>query len=196
MYLRGFLKGYCEHLDVNFDEVWAMLNPQTPEATGETPAGGAPASLPATHAKTIPAAHGHAHAPAAHGDAQHGTGAAPAMILAAILGIALAVWLFKDQAHGPVAPAQVTPVALQPLPRQIEPKLTIHLKNDAWLRVSVDGQVVFEGRAPRDVVQEWKPAKFVDIRTTEPASLELNLNGQPAPLGAPGADGQYRVEIP
>ncbi|UPT72600.1 MAG: DUF4115 domain-containing protein [Elusimicrobiota bacterium] len=112
-----------------------------------------------------------------------------------ILGLGLAVWLFKDQ--GPsTAPAPDQPAALQPVARAVEPKLVIKLKDDAWIRVSVDGQVVYEGRAPRDTAQEWKPTKFVDIRTTEPAALELNLNGQPAALGAPGADGQYRVEIP
>ncbi|MCM2304692.1 MAG: DUF4115 domain-containing protein [Elusimicrobia bacterium] len=85
---------------------------------------------------------------------------------------------------------------IQPLERSVEPALVVRLKNDAWLRVSVDGQVVFEGRAPRDAVQEWKPVKFVELRTTEPSALELTLNGQPAPLGEPGPDGQYRVEIP
>ena len=187
VYLRGFLKGYCEHLDVNFDEIWALMNPapvaDAPVATG---AAAAPALAPASHAPA--AAH-----PPVHGA---GSGAAPAIILAVILALALGVWLFKDQSRGAAAPAQTAPVALQPMPRQVEPKLSIRLKNDAWLRVSVDGQVVFEGRAPRDAVQEWKPAKFVDIRTTEPASLELSLNGQLILLGSPGADGQYRIEIP
>ena len=203
VYLRGFLKGYCEHLDVNFDEVWTMLNPAPAEpatdAAPSTAPTAAPQPKPAAHATAPAASHGHhapAPKPAAHSDAHHSTGAAPAIVLAVILAIALAVWLFKDQDKSASAPAPVTPVALQPMPRLIEPKLTIRLKDDAWLRVAVDGQVVFEGRAPRDAVQEWKPAKFVDIRTTEPASLELNLNGQAAALGAPGPDGQYRVEIP
>jgi hypothetical protein len=82
------------------------------------------------------------------------------------------------------------------MPRSIEPALVVRLKSDAWLSVSVDGHVVFEGRAPRDAVQEWKPNKLVELRTTEPGALELTLNGQPTALGAPGPDGQYRVEIP
>lgn len=204
VYLRGFLKGYCEHLDVNFDEVWAMLNPATPEPAAEGAAApaadgkAAPAPAAAHAHAPAPAAHGHAHAPAAsHGDGSHAsTGAAPAMILAAVLGIALAVWLFKDQGKPANAPS-ATPAALQPVARAVEPKLLIRLKDDAWLRVSLDGQVVFEGRAPRDAAQEWKPAKFVDIRTTEPAALELTLNGMTLPpLTTPGPDGQYRVEIP
>ncbi len=198
VYLRGFLKGYCEHLDVNFDEVWAMLNPPTPEPASAAEAASAPAAdgKPA-HAPAPTRAPAHAPAAASHGDGHHAsTGAAPALILAAILAIALAVWLFKDPGKTATT-APLTPVALQPIARQVEPKLVIRLKDDAWLRVAVDGQVVFEGRAPRDAAQEWKPAKFVDIRTTEPAALELTLNGQALPpLTKPGPDGQYRVEIP
>jgi cytoskeletal protein RodZ len=220
VYLRGFLKGYCEHLDVNFDEIWAMLESPAPEpadaagdstaggpsTTTDTPASKTPASAGKTAPKPAPAAHGHAapahgHAhpqPDAHAHEAHpqGSGATGAIVLAVFLAIGLAVFLFKDRGPDAAAPAQVAPAALQPMPRAIEPKLVVRLKNDAWLRVSVDGQIVFEGRAPRDAVQEWKPAKFVDLRTTEPSALDLNLNGQPMTLGAPGPDGQYRVEIP
>jgi cytoskeletal protein RodZ len=210
VYLRGFLKGYCEHLDVNFDEIWTMLTvepaAQDSAATAaESPAAGinttndtaAPhvkhSAAPAV--KTAPPTHGHAPASQEHGHPQ-GPGATGAIALAVMLAIGLAVFLAKDQGKNSAAPVQAAPAALQPMPRAVEPKLTVRLKSDAWLRVSVDGQIVFEGRAPRDAVQEWKPAKFVDLRTTEPSALELNLNGQPVTLGAPAADGQYRVEIP
>ncbi|MEQ1920173.1 MAG: RodZ domain-containing protein [Elusimicrobiota bacterium] len=200
VYLRGFLKGYCEHLDVNFDEIWNMLNatPETP-AIADEPSNGAPAVTPA--ASTPQATHApkpvHSHAPAAHA-APHaeGPGATGAIVLAVALAIGLAVFLFKDQDKPAAATAQTPPAALQPMPRATEPKLIVRLKTDAWLRVSVDGQIVFEGRAPRDAVQEWKPSKFVDLRTTEPAALDLNLNGLPVTLGEPKPDGQYRVEIP
>lgn len=220
VYLRGFLKGYCEHLDVNFDEIWAKLNEtpaqepaaDAPAATNgpATPAPAAtPAKTPAPKAQPTPApahhapAPAHAHAPAhptadAHGHEAHpqGSGATGAIVLAVLLAIGLAVFLFKDQGKDAAAPAETAPAALQPMQRSVEPKLVVRLKNDAWLRVSVDGTVAFEGRAPREAVQEWKPVKFVELRTTEPAALELTLNGQPVTLGAPGPDGQYRVEIP
>ena len=223
VYLRGFLKGYCEHLDVNFDEIWAKLN-ETPDSAATAaayPAGGpattndspAPQKTPAAQKTPAPkAAPAHApakHAPApahapshptadAHGHEAHpqGSGATGAIVLAILLAIGLAVFLFKDQGEQAAAPAESAPAALQPMARSIEPKLVVRLKTDAWLRVSVDGTIAFEGRAPREAVQEWKPVKFVELRTTEPAALELTLNGQPVPLGAPGPDGQYRVEIP
>ncbi len=226
VYLRGFLKSYCEHLDVNFDEIWKLLN-SSPEAApaegaqGVTAAEGTPSPDQATEApaaeqkksspkatksnsSSVPAhapahepSHAPAHAPAPHNAHPHGSsGATGAIVLALALAIGLAVYLFKDGGKTAAEPAQMPPAALQPMPRQVEPKLVIRLKSDAWLRVSVDGQIVFEGRAPRDAVQEWKPSKFVDLRTTEPAALEVSLNGQPFALTSPGPDGQYRVEIP
>jgi transcriptional regulator with XRE-family HTH domain len=207
VYLRGFLKGYCEHLDVNFDEIWAMLNAVPVDPASEAAGAAAePAAAPAAAPKHEPKNHApkhkdaHGHAPKAkahdHAEPAHGSGATGAIVLAVLLAIGLAVFLFKDHGAKTAAVPLGAPAALQPMPRQVEPKLTVRMKNDAWLRVAVDGQVAFEGRAPRDSVQEWKPSKFVDIRTTEPSSLELVLNGQPVTLGAPGPDGQYRVEIP
>lgn len=209
VYLRGFLKGYCEHLDVNFDEIWTMLTVEPApagDAAGAAPeaaAGGAPASpaaaQPAPHVKPS-AAPAVKHAPPAHGTPHpvqpHGSGATGAIALAVALGIGLGVYLFKDQSQPAAPPAPSAPAALQPMPRAVEPRFVVRLKDDAWLRVSVDGQIVFEGRAPRDAVQEWKPVKFIDLRTTEPAALDLSLNGQPVVLGPVGPDGQYRVEIP
>lgn len=220
VYLRGFLKSYCEHLDVNFDEIWKLLNASpeaetaeggqaeaapAPEKAAEAPAAeqknSSPKATKKDHSSSVPAhapAHAphSAHTPAPHGAAPHGSGATGAIVLALVLGIGLAVYLFKDGGKPAAEPAQTPPAALQPMPRQVEPRLVIRFKNDAWLRVSVDGQIVFEGRAPRDAVQEWKPSKFVDLRTTEPAALEVSLNGQPFALTTPGPDGQYRVEIP
>ena len=210
VYLRGFLKGYCEHLDVNFEEVWAKVNAAQEPPAPEGAAPGAPpanAAAPAPHAAKAPAAAhhapaaAHAHAPAAidahpHAPAHEGSGATGAIVLAVALAIGLAVFLFKDQGKDVAPPAAVAPAALQPIPRAMEPKLVIRLKDDAWLRVAVDGQVVFEGRAPRDAVQEWKPSRLVELRTTEPAALDLSLNGLPVALGAPGSDGQHRIEIP
>lgn len=214
VYLRGFLKSYCEHLDVNFEEIWGMLNSAAPEATppaAEFPAGGPAATndSPASQAAKTSApkqahAPAHDHAPAAHAPAHGhapephdgGSGATGAIVLAVLLAVGLGVFLFKDQTKPEAEPAQTAPAMIQPLERSVEPVLVVRLKSDAWLRVSVDGQVVFEGRAPRDAVQEWKPVKFVELRTTEPSALELVLNGQPAALGEPGPDGQYRVEIP
>ncbi len=183
VYLRGFLKGYCEHLDVNFEEIWSLLDsaPTTNAVPVPAPAGAEPATVTAPRAAAHP----------------HGSGGATgAIVLAVALALGLALYLLMDQGKQAVAPIPAAPAALQPMPRIIEPLLVVRLKNDAWLRVSVDGVVLFEGRAPRDSIQKWKPSKFVDLRTTDPTALSLSLNGQPVTLGTPGPDGQYRVEIP
>jgi|CXWL01.1.fsa_nt_gi cytoskeletal protein RodZ len=204
VYLRGFLRGYCEHLEVDFDEIWVKLEKaQTAPAeqsSAPTSAAATPAAAPSVIA--APAAHKPAPAPAApiHAPSdvhdQGGSGATGAIVLAVGLALALALWLAKEQQPAPAPAVSVAPVALQPLPRSIEPKLLIRLKSDAWLRVTVDGQMVFEGRAPRGAAQEWKPTKTVALRTTEPAALELELNGAILPLGAPAPDGEYRIDIP
>ncbi|MBI3289077.1 MAG: helix-turn-helix domain-containing protein, partial [Elusimicrobia bacterium] len=207
VYLRGFLKGYCEHLEVDFEQIWAKLEaaqaPTAPPEEGAKNASASPAHPAPAHSAPAPAAHpAHAHpahpapsAPAAPAHSQGGSGATGAIVLAVALALGLFYWLFKDKNHQ-AAPVSVAPMALQPLPRAIEPKLVVHLKNDAWLRVTVDGQMTFEGRAPRGAAQEWKPLKFVALRTTEPAAIELELNGAAIPLGPPTADGEYRIDIP
>lgn len=200
VYLRGFLKGYCEHLELDFASIWAKVEPP-PAAPEPAPAAGNGGHAPAP-AKAAPA-HGH-HAPAKPHAAQaraaeshHSTAdALPAIILSVLLALGLGVWLFKDKgaANAPAASAQ--PAALQPLPRPVEPVLTIRLLDDAWLKISVDGAPVFEGRAPRGATQEWRPKGFVSLRATDTRALELSLNGAPVALPAPGPDGEYRVVIP
>ena len=204
VYLRGFLRGYCEHLEVDFDEIWAKL--QQVQAAPAAEDASTPSAAPATASSAIaasPPMHrpAPAHAAPIHTPAdvhvQSGSGATGAIVLAVGLALSLALWLLKEQQTPATAPSvSVAPAALQPVPRSIEPKLLIRLKSDAWLRVTVDGQMVFEGRAPRGATQEWKPAKLVALRTTEPAALELELNGVNAPLGAPAPDGEYRIDIP
>ena len=149
------------------------------------------APRPAAAPRHAPAAAG-----AAHEDAREATGATGAIALAVVLALGLALWLFKEQGRAPAPSNTAAPAALQPVPRAVEPKFSIHLKNDAWLRVMVDGQMAFEGRVPRGARQEWKPNKFVSLRTTEPAALELELNGTPIPLTSPLSDGEYRIDIP
>jgi cytoskeletal protein RodZ len=99
-YLRGFLKGYCDYLEVDFDALWKQVvetpaaaqpaegqapapaaapSPKTPtpapKAGPAAPAAAAPAPKPA--AKPAPAAHkpepaAHKPAPASHAPAAHG----------------------------------------------------------------------------------------------------------------------------
>ena len=193
VYMRGFLKGYCEHLDVPFDELWSKIQPPSADAL---PAPETAESSPASSFN--PGGKAHVAAPESHVlQTPGGSSATGAVLFALALALGLGVWLYKD--HHPAAaarPAESTPRALLPLPRTTEPKVGLRAVDDAWVRVTVDDNVAFEGRLPRGGAMEWKPARSVSLRTTAPASLQLTVNGTPQALSNPTPDGEYRIEVP
>lgn len=250
VYLRGFLKGYCEFLETDFEPLWAQVEAATAPAAPAAPAadasGAAPAPAPAAPAAPAPApkpvtpapepakpapklkplpppppaavhdepAAKHAPAPAAHAPSHGGhahaapssghdephhsgaaAGAAGAIAFSLVAAAGLGWWILSHRAApAPVAPPE-PPKALQPLAAAVEPTVVVKLKDDAWLRVTLDGQTVFEGRAPRGSSQEWKPLKTLSLRSTSPEALAVELNGQPRELGAAGPDGEFRIDV-
>lgn len=213
VYMRGFLKSYCEHLDLPFADLWAVIQPSaapetppaplnsasavpTPKPAPRTPAPGTPRTTP----PKTPAELGHALTPRPHvapHAPEHAASAAGAVTLAVALAVGLGVVLFRD--HKSVAKArapEVTPRALLPLPRVAGQKVVLRAVDDAWIRATVDGDVVFEGRVPRGATMEWKPARGVLLRTTAPSSLAVTVNDVPKPLTTPAADGEYRIDVP
>jgi transcriptional regulator with XRE-family HTH domain len=181
VYMRSFLKGYCEHLDVPFEELWAKIQPPQADAPQalETPTP-APKAAPAPSVPRTPV----------------GSSATGALLFALALAVGLGVWLFKDRAPAPAGgTTESTPRALMPLARTTEPKVGLRAVDDAWVRVTVDGNVAFEGRLPRGGAMEWKPAHSISLRTTAPASLQLTVNGAPQALANPTPDGEYRIEV-
>lgn len=215
VYLRGFLKSYCEFLETPFEPLWSQVEAAT--APSAAPAGAAPVPAPAPEpAVPAPAAPAHEparaskkdkgarHAPTSHPEPAHhgaaagrglGGGAAGAIAFSLVLAGGLAYWLLSSRGPATPALAPEPPKALQPLPPSVEPTVVIRLKDDAWLRVTLDGQVVFEGRAPRGSAQEWKPARSLGVRSTSPEALAVELNGAPRELGPAGADGEHRIDI-
>jgi cytoskeletal protein RodZ len=224
VYMRGFLKGYCEHLDVNFDEIWAKIEAPAPRADASTsapapgpaasaapapaPAAATPKPAPAPTPK--PATPSHAptpipppvkvhqqSAPASHSAPHESSSATGALLVAGAVFLGLGIWIFRDHRPAEAAKAaETTPRALMPLPRAVEPKVTLRAVDDAWVRATVDGAVVFEGRIPKGAAMEWKPAHGVVLRTTSPAALQLVVNGAPQALANPNADGDYRIDVP
>lgn len=217
VYLRGFMKGYCDFLEVDFAPLWAQVEaatapPPSPDslATGTAapiaPAASAPAaSAPAAPApKPSPAKPAQPPAAPSHAPTHHvsshapssATGATGAIAFSVVLAAGLGWWLYSHRAPAAPTPAPEPPKALQPLGRVAEPVLLLRFVSDAWVKVSLDGQPVFEGRAPRGSSQEWKPQKSLTLRTTSPEALALELDGAARPLGAPGPDGEYRIDLP
>ncbi|MDX6770395.1 MAG: DUF4115 domain-containing protein, partial [Elusimicrobiota bacterium] len=119
-----------------------------------------------------------------------------AIAFSLVLAAGLGWWLYSHRAPDAPAVAPEPPKALQPLNRVAEPVVVLRFVSDAWVKVSLDGQAVFEGRAPRGSSQEWKPSKTLSLRTTSPEALQLELGGAPLPLPAPGPDGEHRVDLP
>ncbi len=198
VYMRGFLKGYCEHLDVNFDEIWAKI--EAPAPSTQTPPATEPAS-PATSPAASPSISGppKAHAqpsPASRAAAQENSSATGALLFAGALFLGLGVWIFRDHRPARAKPEETTPRVLMPLPRTVEAKVTLRARDDAWVRATVDGAVVFEGRVPRGAVMEWTPAHVVVLRTTSPTALQLSVNGAPQALANPDSGGDYRIDVP
>ena len=216
VYMRGFLKSYCEHLDVPFAELWAIIQPsavpETPRAQlnsasavpapkpeAKTPV---PSSAPAATPAMVrsPSEQGHALTPRPHvqpHEPAHGASAVGAIALAVVMALGLGIFIIKDRKAAATAkPVEITPRVLMPLTRTVDPKVGLRAIDDAWVRVRVDGAVVFEGRIPRGAAMEWKPSHGVTVRTTAPSSLQLSVNGAIKPLTLVGADGEYRIDFP
>lgn len=195
VYMRGFLKGYCEHLDVPFEELWAKIQPPAAESASGPAAPSTPAPKPAgTTPSPRPLS---TPAPASHVGKAPASSATGAIVLAVALAIILGVWLLKDHRTASVAkPVETTPRVLMPLPKTTAAvKVGLRAVDDAWVRVTVDDNVAFEGRLPRGGAMEWTPARSVSLRTTAPASLQLTVNGAPRALANPTPDGEYRIEV-
>lgn len=202
VYLRGFLNGYCDHLDLPFEPLWASLSPAAP--TAATPASAPPASLttppkssPQSAPAPAPVAPVFAPLPTSSSAAPTGSSAVGAILFALALAIGGSAWILHDRAAAPSAkPAQTMPQALLPVSKPVATRVVVHALDDCWARVTVDGDVVFEGRIPRGAMMDWTPVKSMSLRAASAAALEVTKNDAPFELGSPSPDGNYRIDLP
>lgn len=195
VYLRGFMKEYCEHLDLDFSALWAKI--EAP-AEAEAPAKTAPAAkAPAARAHTTAVK---SHSPAAHAPEQHAepssSGGLVGIVMAVAAIVGLGIWLGGSRAPQSAAETETTPRVLMPMPHAVAPVFSLHAEDDVWVQVSLDGVPAYEGRMPRGATMEWKPTKTVSLRTTAASSLSAAFSGAPTPMPAPSPDGDYRFELP
>ena len=215
-YLRGFLKSYCDYLEVDFDAIWRQIEapPPAPAAEPGTPAKPAAPDPAARHgAHSAPAA-AHAAPPPgvakSNGHASKGGHAAPGaggslwlpgvLILSGcvLAGIGL-YWLSARDTMKPVPveeKAAPGPEVLAPLKSAAGAQLTLQFRREMWVSVSVDGAEKFQGRVPQGTSQDWKAQKSIALRASDPQGLRVTLNGQPYALPAPQADGTFQIEAP
>jgi cytoskeleton protein RodZ len=208
VYMRGFMKSYCDHLDLPFDEIWARVQATVPgQAPASAAAPAAPASPVAPSAPNARPAAARAPEPRAHAPASAAPAPAPAaerprssaagaVALSLALGVGVTIWVLRDRAASPPPkPAESTPRALLPVSKPVETRVVVRAVDDCWARVAVDGNAVFEGRIPRGAMMDWTPTKTLTLHATVPESLQVTVNGAPHPLGAPSADGEYRIDV-
>lgn len=211
-YLRGFLKTYCDYLEVDFEALWNEIVPKNPPpadaaakpAAAPTPAP-KPAAAPAVHAapKHEPKkAHASAHDAHGHGHAPAGPSSSPitgpaALVLVGILAAALGLFLkFSGGRHQAAVEQPATPAALQPLKTSVQAQFSLLFREDMWVSISVDGADSFEGRVPRGTKQDWTAKKTLVLRASDPQALKLTVNGNPATLPSPDSEGRFKIEAP
>lgn len=166
VYLRGFLKTYCDYLDLEFEPLWEKLSQDAPaparrgrEASRQ--AGQAkPILLPLTESTLL-----------------------PFLLFVGLAAAAALFWLFgpsdeprRREAARPIAP----PPALKPLASQPagEPALALIATADVWLRLKTDGLLRFEGRMPAGTRQDWRAAEAFELKVNDPRALRLELDGR------------------
>jgi len=194
VYLQGFLKTYCDYLEVDFAPLWDSMSPPKPKT--EAPQAEAPQEKPAPPPR--PAETAKSPAP----DNARPIVSFPPGVLFAALGIvaaaAVAAVVLRKPPAPPARPAAAPPPRPVPPPapaRSREPlALKITFVRESWVRLRADGQLRFEGRAPAGYAQEWKAVKDFDLRASSPDDVAITLDGRPYALPSSlDSSGDYKI---
>ncbi len=96
----------------------------------------------------------------------------------------------KMAAKTPAAqPAPIlTPPSVTPVPTAEKPvQVAVKVAADTWVRVSADGQTVFQGVLPKGALRNWSAKQSVKFRTGNAGGILVSHNQKAiGPLGAPG----------
>ncbi|MFH2202894.1 MAG: helix-turn-helix domain-containing protein [Elusimicrobiota bacterium] len=156
VYMRGFLKNYCDYLELEFEPVWRLLAPPPPadETAAETPRSKTTAIDDIPRLPFAP---------------QTAVFAASALLVA---GLALWSLLGGRGAQQDDAAAQ-----RQAAPERAAATLELTASKDLHIRLKIDGAPRFEGRIPSGERQRWEAHKNVALRTVDPDALRLIFGG-------------------
>ncbi len=58
-------------------------------------------------------------------------------------------------------------------------QLSLDIVEPAWLRVTVDGQKVFEGLAEGGTARTYEARQSIHVRTSNAGAIQMSLNGEP-----------------
>lgn len=193
VYLRGFLKNYCDHLDVDFEPLWTQLDPNKAKPA-------APEASPPSTAE-----------PSANGHHDHdGTGAGPSaaqllplVLIGGLLVAGAATLLLGSRKPVPpveqaTAPPPQPPSEIAPITAPKKMALRISAKQDAWMQLNTDGVLRFQGRAPAGLALDWEAMDSFLLRTKDPAALSVILDGKDLALteALKTSSGDYKIVRP
>lgn len=210
VYLHGFLKSYCEHLELDYLPLWQRIAPSDKPAEGEEGADSGPdfshlaspsvmplvvlggllavgvavwgVSRVLAARKAAPPAEPAAHAPAP----------APAPDLAAVLSTSAFVGPVSSAtaSAAPEAPPAPPPAVSVSYPA----RLRITATSAGQVSLRRDGRLVFEGRLPPGKYLDFRGTSFVVV-ASNPRGLRVELGGLAVDLAArtPEPDGSYRL---
>lgn len=82
-------------------------------------------------------------------------------------------------------------------PTASELTLKVNLKDDSWMKVSVDGKPSFEGILTKGTEKEWVAKEKITIRAGNAGGLMVSVNGEkPQPFGKAGQIQENTFELP
>ncbi len=58
-------------------------------------------------------------------------------------------------------------------------RLSVRAKKDCWMRVKVDGKLIFQTTLKKGEVESWQAKEKIELKLGNPAGVDLELNGRP-----------------
>lgn len=168
VFVKGFIRAYCEFLEASPDEPLRMYREAVGEPVRPERVQGAGHTLPSRRGGTL--------------------------VITLVLFIALGVSLFAVRiglkGSSPQAPSVPVQPALAPAaaPEPAGQRLLIRAVEPTWIRVQVDEGQVAEELMQAGAVREWTAVRRFVLTVGNAGGLEVDLNGRRIPaLGARGA---------
>lgn len=206
VYLYGFMKSYCEYLEVDFDALWTQVEPPPPAGERPPPQAGADGAQgkPPIRRPLPP-------------------WAVPVFVAGLVAAAILAALILRSRAPAPGGMSEALPRTSVPPPPTTSPglrsparleggtvqsglrtpalahqgalTLEVRFDEEAWLRVVADDRTQFEGRAPKGAVQKWQADRGFALRLSAPEAVRFALNGRElkVPELARDASGDYII---
>ncbi|MFC1631841.1 helix-turn-helix domain-containing protein [Candidatus Omnitrophota bacterium] len=170
VYIKGFLRKYAQFLGLDVDQLLKQylgsqkkekeVTPE-PEPEQETVEKGKTASGPAVNRVLIIRA-----------------------VFSILLLIGLIVYFrYVSRVISDAGPARIPEVRVEVLPVAFESaqktlNLQVRTKEECWIKVETDGQVVFQQTLAKAKLESWRAREKIELRIGKPEALELSVNGE------------------